>query len=181
MLKLMGNKIFTFLRWEFLFKPVIISIKLKKSLNLIILLLNNLTLFMLVKQLFQILYQIFKLFGSRSQTPFCRSLSGSKLFAKGNFPCFCCCLPTFLKKNNYSFRNTLSECQMVWIQIRTKMFAKVICRLFSKLMFFKNTFRTTYNVRVSNSSYPDQDQHNVSPDLGWKCLQRLSADVKSHY
>ena len=83
---------------------------------------------------------------------------------KGQFSMLLFCLPTFFK-NNF-FQEHLSECQMVCIQIKTKMFAKVICRLFSKLMFFKNTFRTTYNVRLSNSSYPDQDQHNVSPDLG---------------
>ena len=34
--------------------------------------------------------------------------------------------------------------------------------------------------RVSNSLDPDQDQHFVGPDLGPNCLQRLSADDKSH-
>ena len=33
---------------------------------------------------------------------------------------------------------------------------------------------------MSNSLDPDQDrQNNVGPDLGLKCLQRLSADDKS--
>ena len=34
--------------------------------------------------------------------------------------------------------------------------------------------------RVSNSLNPDQDRHSVGPDLGPNCLQRLSADDKSH-
>ena len=32
---------------------------------------------------------------------------------------------------------------------------------------------------MSNGLDPDQNQHSVSPDLGPKCLQRLSADAKS--
>ena len=43
---------------------------------------------------------------------------------------------------------------------------------------FKNYFRTTLYIRVSNSLDPDQDQHYVGPDLGPNCFQRLSADVK---
>ena len=31
---------------------------------------------------------------------------------------------------------------------------------------------------MSNGLDPDQDRHSVSPDLGPKCLQRLSADNK---
>ena len=33
-------------------------------------------------------------------------------------------------------------------------------------------------MRVSNSLDPDQDRRAVGPDLGTKCLQRLSADDK---
>ena len=49
---------------------------------------------------------------------------------------------------------------------------------FSKLTFSKNSFRNT--IRVSNSLDPDQDRHSVGPDLGSNCLQRLSADDKTH-
>ena len=41
-------------------------------------------------------------------------------------------------------------------------------------MFSKNDFRNT--IRVSNGLDPDQDRHNVGPDLGPNCLQKLSAD-----
>ena len=47
---------------------------------------------------------------------------------------------------------------------------------FFKINFFKNSFRNT--IRVSNGLDPDQDRQNVGPDLGPKCLQRLSADDK---
>ena len=43
--------------------------------------------------------------------------------------------------------------------------------LFSKLTS-KNSLRNT--ISVSNNLDPDQDQQNVGPDLGPKCLQRLS-------
>ena len=33
---------------------------------------------------------------------------------------------------------------------------------------------------MSNCLDPDQDRHFVGPDLGPNCLQRLSADDKSH-
>ena len=53
----------------------------------------------------------------------------------GNFSSLCCRLPSFLKLTflRNSFHSvTLSECQTVWIQIRTdrmsKLFAKVISR-----------------------------------------------------
>ena len=46
-----------------------------------------------------------------------------------------------------------------------------------KISFF-NCFRNTY--RVSNSLDPDQDQYSICPDPGSNCLQRLSADDKSH-
>ena len=104
--------------------------------------------------------------------------------------CSCFCLLT-LKK---TFSGTLSECQTVWIQIRTDIMSVLIwvqtfckgyrlksscscCRLltFSKLTFSKN-FRNT--IRVSNSLDPDQDRH-VGPDLGPNCLQWLSADYKN--
>ena len=47
---------------------------------------------------------------------------------------------------------------------------------FSKLSFSKkNILRTLY--RVSNGLDPGQEKHSVSPDLGPKCLQRLSAEL----
>ena len=50
------------------------------------------------------------------------------------------------------------------------------CRLliFFKIIFLKNSFRTT--IRVSNSLESDQARHFVGPDLGPNCLQMLSAD-----
>ena len=53
----------------------------------------------------------------------------------------------------------------------------VVCWLFSKLTFSKNSFRNT--ISVSNSLDPDQARHSVGPDLDPNCLQRLSADNKS--
>ena len=51
------------------------------------------------------------------------------------------------------------------------------CRLtFFKINFFKKNFQEYYE--KSNSFDPDQDRHNVGPDLGPNCLQRLSADDK---
>ena len=41
--------------------------------------------------------------------------------------------------------------------------------------FSKSTF-SKISSRVSNSLDPDQAQHDVGPDLGLKCLQRLSAE-----
>ena len=48
----------------------------------------------------------------------------------------------------------------------------VVCRLFSKLTFSKNSFGNT--IKVSNGLDPDQDRHSVCPDLGPNCLRRLS-------
>ena len=50
---------------------------------------------------------------------------------------------------------------------------------FSNKVFLKKNFRNT--ISVSNSLDPDQDLHSVGPDLGSNCLQRLSADDKSHH
>ena len=79
---------------------------------------------------------------------------------------------------------TLSECQTVWIQIRTNILLVliwvqnvckgyqllyafvVVCCFFSKLTFSKNSFRT---FRVSNSL-------DTGLDLCPNCLRRLSAD-----
>ena len=44
---------------------------------------------------------------------------------------------------------------------------------FFKINFFKNSFRNIN--RVSYSLDRDQDLRSVGPDLGPKCLQRLSA------
>ena len=61
----------------------------------------------------------------------------------GNFSCFSCRLLTFFQNLLFQkiLSGILSECQTVWIQIRTD---------------------------------------SVGPDLGSDCLQRLSADNKSH-
>ena len=59
-------------------------------------------------------------------------------------------------------------------------FYAFICHLltfFPKFTFSKSSLRNT--IRVSNILVADQDRHFVSPDLGPKCLQRLSADDKS--
>ena len=50
---------------------------------------------------------------------------------------------------------------------------------FSKLTFSKYSFRNT--IRVSNCLDSDKDRHSVDPDLDSNCLQRLSADNKSHH
>ena len=45
-----------------------------------------------------------------------------------------------------------------------------------------NLFKKSLSGTLSNSLYPDQDQHSVSPDLGSNYLQMLLADDKScHY
>ena len=49
--------------------------------------------------------------------------------------------------------------------------------VFPKSICWKTSFRHT--VRVSNSLDPDQARHVVGPDLGPKCLQRLSTDDTS--
>ena len=48
---------------------------------------------------------------------------------------------------------------------------------FSKFTFSKNYFKNT--ISVSNGLDPNQDGHFVGPDLGPRCLQRLSAEDKS--
>ena len=48
---------------------------------------------------------------------------------------------------------------------------------FQNYFFRKKSFRNT--IRVSNSLDPDQARRFVGPDLGPKCLQRLSADDTS--
>ena len=50
--------------------------------------------------------------------------------------------------------------------------------LSSAIFLAKVSFRNT--IRVSDSLDPGQDRHSVGPDLGPNCLQRLSADDKSH-
>ena len=48
------------------------------------------------------------------------------------------------------------------------------------LIFFKSTFSNIFlrnTISVKQFAYPDQAQQNsVGPDLGLKCLQRLSVD-----
>ena len=50
------------------------------------------------------------------------------------------------------------------------------------LIYFKLTFQKILSgtLRVSNGLDPDQNLSSVGPDLGPNCLQRLSADSKSH-
>ena len=68
-----------------------------------------------------------------------------------------CGLLTFFKILQKNLSGTLSECQTVWVQIRTYLPVKklVVCSLFSKLTYSKNSFRKT--IRVSNGLGPDQD------------------------
>ena len=56
---------------------------------------------------------------------------------------------------------------------------RAIMALLLKLTFSKKSFRIS--IRVSNSLDPDQACQFVGPDLGPNCLQRLSADYKSHH
>ena len=44
--------------------------------------------------------------------------------------------------------------------------------LFQNQLFFKTSFYTN-TIRVPNSLDPDQDRHNVGPDLGHYCLQMV--------
>ena len=124
----------------------------------------------------------------------------------GNFNAFCFRLLAFLKINfqkNLSVALSLTECRrlgptdktmvLIWVQTVCKGYQQmkqvaacwvilmpfyvVVCCLFSKLTFSKNSYSGTY--RVSNSLDPDQDRENVDSDLGPNCLKRLSAYDKS--
>ena len=53
----------------------------------------------------------------------------------------------------------------------------VVCCIFSKSNFLKNSFSIT--IRVSNSLDPDQTRLLVGPDQGPNCLQSSSADDTS--
>ena len=88
------------------------------------------------------------------------------------------------------FSKTQSECQMVWIQIKTDILSSLIwiktfCKCYQQMTkvttsmprISRNSFRNT--IRVSNGLDPDQDRQNVDPDLCPNCLQMLSADNKS--
>ena len=44
--------------------------------------------------------------------------------------------------------------------------------------FQNNSFKNT--IRVSNGLDPDRDRCSVDPDLGLNCLQKLSANNRSH-
>ena len=50
--------------------------------------------------------------------------------------------------------------------------------LLSSTDFFQKFFQEHY--QSVKRFEPDQDQHSVGPDMGPYCLQRLSADDKSH-
>ena len=57
----------------------------------------------------------------RAMTPF-------TLCMLGNFSCFCCCLLNFFQNWHFPkiLSETLSECQMVWLQIRTEALSALI-------------------------------------------------------
>ena len=46
------------------------------------------------------------------------------------------------------------------------------------IIFFVKKILQLNTIKVSSGLDPDQDQHNVGPDLGLNCLQGLSADDK---
>ena len=52
--------------------------------------------------------------------------------------------------------------------------------LLSSADFFKINFKKKILSGTLVNLNPDQDRHNVGPDLGSNCLQRLSADDKSY-
>ena len=101
-----------------------------------------------------------------------------------------CVFLCFFFKISLSFRNTISEYQMVNGSRSVQTVCKgylgnfscfcCLASFFQNVCFSKIILGLLY-IKVSNSSDPDQDQHYVSPDLGPSCLQRLSADIKSHY
>ena len=115
----------------------------------------------------------------------------------GNFAnSFVVCL--FFFKINFSviILGIPSECQTVWIQIRSNIFRNTIsvsnsldpdqARHFREydqecqtvwIQIRPDIFVNT--IRVSNSLDPDQARHFVRPDLDPNCLQKLSADVTS--
>ena len=114
----------------------------------------------LLGQLFLSVDNLCKQLGPRSGPTKCWASSGSKLLEV-----LMELLKEFVEKLNF--------------EIITGNFACFCCCL---LTFFKiNFFKKFFQVRVSNRLEPDQDQHSVSPDLVPNCLQRLSADNKSHH
>ena len=56
------------------------------------------------------------------------------------------------------------------------------CRLliFLKITSFKKFLRLHKHYQSVKHMDPDQDQHSVGPGLGPSCLQRLTAEDKSH-
>ena len=61
------------------------------------------------------------------------------------------------------------------------MLGNFACFCYRLLTCSKLTFKKIRNTfRVLNGLDPDQERHSVGPDLGPNCLQRLSADDKSH-
>ena len=62
------------------------------------------------------------------------------------------------------------------LQLIARWVSNVVCWLFSKLTFSKNSFTNT--IRVSNSFDLDQNRRYVGPDLGPNCLQRLTEEDK---
>ena len=72
------------------------------------------------------------------------------------------------KKNNFQLHSYLGA--RLWLSSSD---------FFLKLTFSNEINSETLLESVSNCLDPDQDRQNVGPDLGPKCLQRLSADDKS--
>ena len=54
------------------------------------------------------------------------------------------------------------------------------CWLSFKTNFSQQIFHEHYTIKVSNALEPDHDTHLVGPNLGPNCLQKLSAEDKSH-
>ena len=56
------------------------------------------------------------------------------------------------------------------------------CFCCNVLTFFKLLFQNILSGTLSECSFldPDEDRRSGGPDLGSNCLQRLSAEVKSH-
>ena len=109
----------------------------------------------------------------------------------GNFSCFCCCLLTFFKINFQKILSrTLSECQTVWIQIRTD--------IMSVLIGVKTVTKDYQQTAKVNAGLETVRMHSqlssrargqnfgmvlllryIDPNLGQNCYQRLSTDGQS--
>ena len=97
----------------------------------------------------------------------------------GNFACFC--HPLFLKKIKLFQKilsETLSECQMVWILIRTKVLPDLGPSCMQRLSA-ENKRSKLYAKVISGRQKLPLARNSVGQNLGPSCLQRLSAEEKS--